>query len=39
MNSPLLIDPSEAFLAIPGERGSLEGHKVCIALLEDPADR
>lgn len=39
MNRPLLIDPSEAFLAIPGERRGLEGHKVCIALFEDLADQ
>ena len=39
MNSPLLIDPSEAFLTNREQRGSLEGRKVCITLLEDPADR
>ncbi len=35
INNPLLVDPSEAFLANSGKRDTLKGHKVCPASLED----
>jgi tubulin--tyrosine ligase len=35
ISNPLLIDPSEAFLANPGNCDAMKGHKVCPASLED----